>query len=589
MELRDYLNVIYMRRRMIILSALALMLAATAVSLVQSPSYMSEAKILVSEKDTGAALFGIVLPELSSQPERGILTQVQLMQLRPLAERAIRTLGLESTPEALLAHVEVAAVGQTNVVTIRATAGTAQQAADIANAMAGQYVSWARDIQRESVTAAATEVELRLQESKSEILELGRRIGDEGMSDNLAAELQIATGSYTTLAEKLEELRINEQLEVGPGRVVSSAVEIDQPVAPRPLRNGAAGLIIGLILGLGMAFLYEYLDNTIKSTEQAEKMYGAPVLGIVPMEKLLKTDGRSVSVVDSPGSPAAEAYRVVRNSLDFVNFEHNIKSLLVTSAAPAEGKSTVSANLAVALAQTGKRVVLISCDFRRPTTEHFFNVNNLVGLSDVLLGSHSLKAALQRPLDDSLLVLTSGKMPPNPSELLGSTKMQMVIEELKEWADWVLVDTPPVLAVADPVSISRWVDGVLMVSKAGSSTREAAEKSVELLSKVGAKMHGVVVWGLEMTGGNPAYGYGYYTGGYYYHKSYYGYGSDSLASGGRQGVQVPRLSLRQQVAVAARRVFIAVLSFLMLVGLTAVVAYALDAYFEWGVLAGLLG
>jgi len=237
-----------------------------------------------------------------------------------------------------------------------------------------------------------------------------------------------------------------------------------------------------LALGLGMAFLYEYLDDTIKSSEVAEKIYQAPVIGTIPLEK---TEGKSrqLSIIAHPGSAVAESYRVLRNSLDFINFEHKLKTILVTSAAPAEGKSTVAANLAASMAQTGKKVVLISSDFRRPTTEQFFDVNNIIGLSDVLLGTHSLKAALQRPIDDSLLVLVSGTMPPNPSELLGSAKMEALIKELEEWADWIIIDTPPLLAVADPATISRWADGVLMVMKGGVSSKTAGRRGMELLQR----------------------------------------------------------------------------------------------------------
>ena len=134
-----------------------------------------------------------------------------------------------------------------------------------------------------------------------------------------------------------------------------------------------------------MAFLYEYLDNTIKSTEETEKVFGAPVLGTVPAGRDSRRASRArLAIVESPGSATAEAYRVLRNSLDFINFQHDLKTILVTSAAPGEGKSTVAANLAAALAQAGKKVVLVSVDFRRPTTEQFFNVNNMIGLSDVL-------------------------------------------------------------------------------------------------------------------------------------------------------------------------------------------------------------
>lgn len=585
MELRDYLNVVRTRRGIIVLATIIVVLVAAAVSMLQPRIYEAESKVLISEKDTAAAIFGTLIPELSSQPERALQTQVQLIELRPVAEATIRELGLEETPEDLLDRLDVTTIGQTNVISIRAQAATAQEAADISNAVAEEYVAASMDRRRESLKRAADEVEQRLEQTRQEILVLGRKIQSAGKSDELQAELAIATGTYTTLAEKLEQLRINEQLESGSGAIVQAAVAERDPVSPQPVRNTAFGLLVGLMFGIGMAFLYDYLDNTIKSTEEAERLFGGPVLGTIPVDRMEKGIKRRLSIVEAPGSATAEAYRVLRNSLDFMNFEHSLKTLLVTSAAPAEGKSTVAANLAAALAQAGKKVALVSVDFRRPTTDQFFQVNNMIGLSDVLLGAHTLKAALQRPGEDQLLVVTAGKMPPNPSELLGSSKMDEVIKSLEEWADWVIIDAPPLLAVADPAAVARFADGVLMVSKAGASTRENARKGTEMLVKVGARVIGVVIWGLDETKGN--HGYGYYAGGYYYYHSYYGAAPKTGRAAATAGVEeadweMPRASLGRRIAATIGRILTGILAFLAVLAVITIAAYFLDQYFGWG-------
>jgi succinoglycan biosynthesis transport protein ExoP len=611
-ELRDYLNVIRARKWIIIQAAVIVTLTALVVSLLQPPTYQGQAKILVSQ-NTGLAIFGT---QLGTQGDSGLQTQVQLMQLRPLAESAIRKLNLQTTPGAILARLSVSGVGQTNLITLTATDRDPKSAAAIANAMAEAYVQWSRETKRESIKAAADEVQARLDDARMEILALGKKIADSGKTDELTAELGIATGTYTTLAGKLEELRINEQLEVGSGRVVSSAVVEPVPIAPNPVRNTVLALAVGVTLGLGMAFLLEYLDNTIKSTDEAEKTYGAPVLGHVPAERFEKDEKRRLTIVQRPGSPAAEAYRVLRNSLDFVNFEHDIKTLMVTSSAPGEGKSTVAANLAAALAQAGGKVVLLNCDFRRPTTDQFFAVNNVIGLSDVLLGRNPLKSALQKPGDHELLVLNSGKMPPNPSELLGSTKMAELIRNLGEWADWVVVDSPPLLAVADASAFARWSDGVLMVTRGGVSTRQSAKTGREMLEKVGARVVGVVVWGLE--DGPAGGGYGYYDG-YYGSYYYHGYYSQQPTEGGRSGkrkrksydsgakavagaadpetadatdralgIYIPEKSLGRRVAEGIGRAMGVVVAMIVVLAIVAVVVYLLDGYFGWG-LMGLLG
>jgi capsular exopolysaccharide synthesis family protein len=604
-ELRDYLNVIRARKWIIIQAVVIVTLTALVVSFLQPSTYQGQATVLVSEKDTGAALLGTSLSDFS-QPERGLQTQVQLMQLRPLAETTIRALDLQVTPDDLLSRVSVSAVGQTNVVTIVVTDSTAKRAADTANEMAKAYVDWSRETKRESIKSAADEMQKRLDDAQAQILDLGKKIESSGKSDQLTAELQIATGLYATLADKLEQLRINEQLEVGSGRVVSAAIADPSPVSPKPVRNGALGLAVGLVFGLGMAFLSEYLDNTIKSTEEAEKLYGVPVLGHIPSEQFEKGEKRRLTIVQHPGSPAAEAYRVLRNSLDFINFQHDIKTLIITSAAPGEGKSTVAANLAAGLAQAGKKVVLVSCDFRRPTTEQFFGVQNLIGLSDVLTGVNSLKSALQRPGDEQLLVLTAGKMPPNPSELLGSEKMRDLLESLKEWGDWIIIDTPPLLAVADPAAVARWADGVLLVSRGGVSTREAAKKARELLDKVGARIIGAVVWGLEEAGSGRGYGYYYdgYRGGYDYSDYYSPQGGErrskkapdsgakgTVAAGGlpEPEIYVPEKSVGRRVAESLGRIMAGLLAFLVVLVIALVIVYFADKAFGWGLLTQLSG
>lgn len=608
LELRDYLSVIRARKWIIIQAVIAVTLTALVVSLLQPPTYQGVAKVLISDKDVGAAIFGSAVGDLAGGPERGLQTQVQLMQLRPLAETAVRKGNLRMMPEDLLEKVTISAVGQTNVITLTATDRDARQAAAIANAMADAYVEWSREIKRESIKAAADEVQGRLDEARAEILALGGKISSSGKSDELAAELQIATGLYNTLALKLEELRVNEQLEAGSGRVVSPAVVETEPIAPKPVRNTGLGIAVGLVLGLGMALLFEYLDNTIKSTDEAEQVYGAPVLGHIPAEVFEKDEKRRLTIAQHPGSPAAEAYRVLRNSLDFINFQHDIKTLLITSAAPAEGKSTVAANLATCLAQAGAKVVLVNCDFRRPTTDQFFAVNNVIGLSDVLLGRNSLKSALQHPLELELLVLGAGKMPPNPSELLGSSRMSEIVASLGEWADWVIVDSPPLLAVADAAAAARWADGVLLVTRGGVSTRDAAKKGREMLEKVGARIVGAAVWGLEQDAAGR--GYGYYQ--QYYYSSYYNQEpqgarrskkrakGDSGATGTGTGtvaaaattddvtIYIPEKSAGRKVVEAVGRIMAGVVSVVVVLAILAVVVYLLDGYFGWGIV-GMLG
>ncbi|TLM80135.1 MAG: polysaccharide biosynthesis tyrosine autokinase [Actinobacteria bacterium] len=603
MELRDYLRVLRARKWVVVRAVLVVAIAAVAASLLQQPTFTAETSVLVSP-DSGSGLFSDLLGGSVGQPERALMTQVQLMQLRPLAENTIRKLNLQTDPASLLSNVAVAAAGQTNIVVIKVTAHDPKLAAEVANTLANEYVTWSRETRQEALKEAAVQVESRLAVAREEILAVGRKLSEDSENDELAAQMDMATGGYATLAEKLEQLRIDQELETGAGRIVSPAVGTNYSSSPGLVRNGLLGLALGLVLGIAMAFLYEYLDDAIKSSEEAERLLGTPVLGHVPIERFEKGESRRLTIVEKPGSPAAEAYRVIRNSLDFVNFERNIKTILVTSAAPGEGKSTVASNLAASLAQAGQKVALISCDFRRPTTEAFFGVPNTVGLSDVLTGRHSMKAVLQRPGDEQLLVMTSGKMPPNPSELLSSRKMKETLDSLEEWADWIIIDTPPVLAVSDAAALARWVDGVLMITRAGSSTREATRKAREMLEKAGARLVGCVVWGLEPGGGPNAYGGAYaYYGGYYYHDYYTGGGQKKAgkgAAGGARGSQqvsaaeadtewVPSKSPGRRFAEFLGRAIAGLLGALLVLAIVATITWALDAYFDWGLVEAVRG
>jgi len=510
-ELRDYLKVIRRRLWVIVAATAIVTIAALVYSLLQDNVYESEARVLITERDAGATIIGADGSQFSSSPERNLEIQVQLMQGRPLIEKTIETLGLDASPEQLAKRVQIAAVGRTNIVSVTVRSSDPQQAADVANTLADSYVTWSRDYKRESLRAAIDEVESRLEEARAEVIALSELIEREGETANLTSELTIATTSYTTLSSQLENLKVSEQLEVGSGRVVGPAMANAQPVAPTPMRDGILGLGVGLVFGLGMAFVYEQLDTTIRTAEDVAPLYGAPILGIIPAERAKAGEKRRLTIISSPDSPAAEAYRGLRHSLDFAHARDNVKTLLVGSAEPSEGKSTVAANLAASLAQSGKRVVLIDCDFRLPTTQQFFAVKNEVGLAEVLTGTHPLGEALQQHhAISNLKVITAGTAPQNTSELLGSSRMRRIVELTAADADWVILDSPPILAIADTSALVRWADSVLIVSKGGSSTREAANRARETLDNVGAKIIGTVVWGIEA----PGYAGGYGLGGY---------------------------------------------------------------------------
>ena len=354
-----------------------------------------------------------------------------------------------------------------------------------------------------STRARIASAERQFADVKARILELGSRLGslgDASGNKGLLAQMQVATDRSSTLAKEYEALELARQLAVGSGSVDTPAVADFAAVSPDPLRDGALGLALGLVLGLGVVFTAEHFDTSIRSAGEAEEIFRTPVLARIPAEPVEWDGKRRLASVERPDSRAAEAYRGLRDKVDLVNFQHDIKTVLVASAEPGEGKSTVAANLAAALAMRGSRVVLLDCDFRGLGADRFFNVDNHIGLTDVLNGRVSLGAALQVTHDGKLTVLTPGSAPPNPSELLGSQPMAELVEALAAAHDWLIVDSPPLSAVAEATGTMRWIDGVLVVSQPTVSTAPAALSARGVLDKTGARVMGIVVWGLDDDG-----------------------------------------------------------------------------------------
>lgn len=493
------------RRKLVAACLLTVTGTALVVSLLQTPEYEAQSQVLVTEQNAGTTLLGSTQMQSSSQ-EREFQTQVGVLQSRPIVEQVITTLELDTTATDLLKRVAFLTESGTNIATIEVTDTSPERAADIANAFAESYVAWSRDMRRASIRAAVDDVEARLSDTQQDIVRLEAQAGSSVTADEQVS-LEAAKSLYATLSEQLVQLQINEQLETGPGSILATAAPDPDPVSPKPARDGVVGLVLGLVLGLGAAIVAENLDNTVKSADEAEHLYGAPVLGQITRTAPGKDDAPDLSVFKQPDGGIAESYRVLRNGLDFVNFEHDVKVLLVTSAVAQEGKSTVAANLAGVLAQAGKKTVLVECDFRRPTVGKFFGLRENVGLSDVLTGTFDAAYVLQRPESlKNLWVLTAGQMPPNPSELLGSASMKRLFDQLAEWADWIIVDAAPLLSVADTSAVARWADGVLMVTAGGFTTRDMAKASREMLQSVGARLIGIVVRGVkERSSGSSGY------------------------------------------------------------------------------------
>jgi tyrosine-protein kinase Etk/Wzc len=402
----------------------------------------------------------------------------------------------------------------------------------------------------ENLAARKIEIEANLQALQPKVEALKRIVHDydkqlESLPEKslklarLQREAQADEKIYLMMQEKFQESRITEVGQLGQVRLIDPARPPQEPVRPRKKLNLLLGFIVGVGLGVGLTFLFEYMDHTVRSIEDVERI-GVTVLGSIPMikeEEAVKRakflpasmSGKNGSLEApearrmisrlithfAPKSPISEAYRTFRTNIQYTKLDRDLKALLVTSPGPGEGKSTSVANLAITMAQMGSKVLLIDSDLRRPVLHSIFNIDRRIGLSNVLVGRATIEEAAQATEIDNLFVMPCGTLPPNPSELLGSSAMKTTLGEMKQKFDIVLFDSPPIIAVTDAAVLSSQLDGVILVIKSGQTDREATFRAYTLLKNVKTRILGALLNGVHV---ESMYG-SYY---YYYHYYYYG-------------------------------------------------------------------
>jgi succinoglycan biosynthesis transport protein ExoP len=343
---------------------------------------------------------------------------------------------------------------------------------------------------------------------------------------------------YGVIANRQKEIDITGPMKTNNVRVLERAIVPDLPVRPKPIQNLLIGLLMGLGTGIGLAFAIEALDNTLKTQADVEQFLGTPVLGLVPIigaapgaESVQVGDNlreRDLGVFLDPKSVAAECCRSIRTNILFVSPDRPLKIMVVTSPSPQEGKTTTAINLGVTMAEAGGRVLIVDTDMRRPRLHRSFGVPNQIGISSVIVGKATLEEAIKRTDVPNLDVLTCGPVPPNPSELLHTSRFGVVLADCAKLYDRIILDSPPTSAVTDPAVLGNLADGVVLVIKAGETTREAAMHARRQLATAKARLFGVVVNAIDFS--NPAYGYEYYYRNYYRYGYTYGNGPDQKAT-----------------------------------------------------------
>jgi len=344
----------------------------------------------------------------------------------------------------------------------------------------------------------------------------GGQSGTEQLQSTLALYQQI----HANLLSSYENIRLSRLRSTSNIVSVEPAIAPASPVRPQPVTNTVLGAIIGLLLGGGIAFLIEYLDDSIKNPEDVERILGLPVLGYISEASRGKRKSVAMNILSQPRSPIAEAFRSLRTNLEFAGVNQPLRTILVTSPGPGDGKTTISANLASIFAQGGKRVTLVDADLRRPAVHRFFDLDNHIGLTDVFRGRLTLDAVSHSwNGTGEVAVVTTGNLPPNPTEILASDKMAQLLVFLKEQRDMVIIDSPPSI-VADAQVLAAKVDGVIIVLWPGHTHWEEARSTLEQLNRAEARVVGVVFNRIPQHRGSYYGGYKHYSP---YNKNKYHY------------------------------------------------------------------
>lgn len=547
MELKDYIMPLRRWWWLLIIATVVSTLSSFGATYLEEPLYETRAALMI----------GQALDEPNPNNTAIYLTQqlalsyVEMAGRQPVQQATMDALGLTWLPEY---HVVV--VPNTQLLEIEVIDTNPQRAQAVANTLAEQLVLLSPVVGEEGqqereafVGQQLDSLEAKIADTEAEIARLQEEMADMISARQIAdTQSQIATletllitfqTNYANLLSNTSEGAINTL------RIVEPAPLPVEPINDNRLMTLLLGAAIGFTLAAGAAYLMEYLDNTLKTPEEIAKAAGLPLIGFLG-ETGMRDEEESVIVVREPRSAMAEGFRTLRTNLEFTAVNHPLRTILITGPDPGSGKTTVATNLALSIAQGGKRALLVDADLRRPRVHDLLGMSRSPGLSDLYRDATDMDSAIRRwGSPDGLPVISSGDPPPNPAELLGLPKTELILAELSEHADIVVIDSPP-FVVADAAILAARVDGVVLVVRPGRTTEQAIKAMLEQLARAEAHLLGVVINRIPRRGGGYYGSYRHYYAPEYYAAASYDNGRGLHSNGQREGHRQKKGSLNRR-------------------------------------------
>jgi capsular exopolysaccharide synthesis family protein len=498
---RHIVTVLARRRWLIAVGALVAVAVSLAVSSVSTKIYAATAKVVA---DGPAASTDVT----SAADASNVATQVQMLKSNKVAVEVSQELGAKAP---LVSAIRIKPVGKSRVINVTAESSNKAVAAEAATTYAKVYVEQWREAVVDTRQQLSQTLQQKMQAVKKQLDDVEAKINAAiGGSGNVTELPQLRTDRDSIQAKYNDfkaryDASLTDSNATGTGvRVLEEAATPSGAVRPRPIRNAGLGLVLGLLVGCVAAFVFESADDAVRNADDVRRhALGKRLLGSVPAIRSWRDrDNTRLITAEDPSAPAAEAYRGLRTAVQFALAREPgtaLRTVLVTSPTTSEGKSATVANLAIMLARSGRRVVCVDCNLRRPRLHKFFGLESTVGFTSVLLGDSPLSTSVQQVSvagGGALLLLASGPLPPNPAELLETGRVSELLTAVRANADVVLIDGPPLLPVTDALSLASRVDGVIIASAVHITSRRALAKTLTTLADADASVLGIVLNGV---------------------------------------------------------------------------------------------